>query len=87
MVYIEAMLAGCITVAAKDGGVDGVIINEENGFLSPEGDADALAELYKKIELMSDGDIDKIRKNAVDTALGFRDSAVAQRYLSDVLNW
>lgn len=87
MVYIEAMLAGCVTIASKDGGVDGVIVNEENGYLSPEGDADALAEVYKKIELMSDEDIDRLRKNAVKAALGFKDSAVAEKYLNDVLNW
>lgn len=87
MVYIEAMLAGCVTIASKNGGVDGVIVNEENGYLSPEGDVDALAEVYKNLELMSDEDIDRLRKNAVKTALGFKDSAVAQRYLDDVLNW
>lgn len=87
MVYIEAMLAGCVTIASKDGGVDGVIVNNENGFLSPEGDVDALAEIYKKLELMSDKDVDRLRRNAVRTALSFRDSTVAQRYLEDVLNW
>jgi glycosyltransferase involved in cell wall biosynthesis len=87
MVYIEAMLAGCVTIAAKDGGVDGVIVNEENGYLSPEGDVDALVEVYKKLEQTSDEDVDRLRKNAVRTALDFRDSAVAQRYLDDVLNW
>ena len=87
MVYIEAMLAGCVTIASKNGGVDGVIVSEENGYLSPEGDVDALVELYKKIELMSDEDIDRLRKNAVNTALGFKDSAVAQKYLDDVLNY
>jgi glycosyltransferase involved in cell wall biosynthesis len=87
MVYIEAMLAGCVTIAAKDGGVDGVIVSEENGYLSPEGDVDALVEVYKKLEQTSDEDVDRLRKNAVRTALDFRDSAVAQRYLDDVLNW
>lgn len=87
MVYIEAMLAGCVTIAAKDGGVDGVIVNEENGYLSPEGDVDALVEVYKKLEQTSDEDVDRLRKNAVRTALDFRDSAVARRYLDDVLNW
>lgn len=87
MVYIEAMLAGCVTIASKDGGVDGVIVNDENGYLSPEGDVDALSEVYKKLELMSSEDIDRLRKNAIKTALDFKDSAVAQRYLDDVLNW
>lgn len=87
MVYIEAMLAGCVTIASKGGGVDGVIVSGENGYLSPEGEVDALAEVYKKIERMSDEDIDRLRKNAVNTALGFRDSAVAQKYLDDILHW
>ncbi len=87
MVYIEAMLAGCVTIASKGGGVDGVIVSEKNGYLSTEGDVDSLVEIYKKIELMSDEDLDRLRKSAVNTALGFRDSAVAQKYLDDVLNW
>lgn len=87
MVYIEAMLAGCVTIASKGGGVDGIIVNEENGYLSPEGDVDALVGLYKKIELMSDEDVATLRKNAVNTALNFRDSVVAQKYLDDVLEW
>ena len=87
MVYIEAMLAGCVTIASKNGGVDGVIVNGENGFLSLEGDVEALTDLYKKIELTADEDIDKIRKNAVKTALEFRESSVAQKYLDDVFNW
>lgn len=87
MVYIEAMLAGCVTIASKDGGVDGVIVNGENGFVSPEGDVVALTELYKKIEMMSDEDINQLRKNAINSALGFKDSALAKKYLNDVLNW
>lgn len=87
MVYIEAMLAGCVTIASKDGGADGVISNGENGFLSPEGDVNALATLYKKIEMMSDEDINKLRMNGLKTALGFKDSVVAQKYLDSVLKW
>ena len=87
MVYIEAMLAGCVTIASKDGGVDGVIVNDENVYLSPEGDVDALAEVYKKLELMTSKETDRLRKKAIKTALGFKDSAVAQRYLDDILNW
>lgn len=87
MVYIEAMLAGCVTIASKDGGVDGIIINKENGYLSQEGDVDALAKVYKDLELLTDEDLDRLRKNAIKTALCLKDSAVAQRYLDDVLNW
>lgn len=87
MVYIEAMLAGCITIASEGGGVDGVIVNGENGYLSPEGEVEALVKVYNNLEHMSYDDIDRLRKNAIKTALNFRDSVVAQRYLDDVLNW
>ena len=33
IVYIEAMASGCITVGTKGEGIDGFIINGENGFL------------------------------------------------------
>ena len=33
MVYIEAMLAGCVTIASKAGGVDGVIIDGKMDFI------------------------------------------------------
>lgn len=87
MVYIEAMLAGCITIAAKGGGVDGVIIDGENGFLSKEGDVTALAE---KIRGINNSDVIKriqLRKNAVKTAIKFSDTNVAKKYLDDVMGW
>lgn len=85
MVYVEAMLAGCVTIASKGGGVDGVIVDGENGFLSGEGNVEELAEVYRKLETMSEDDIEQLRKKAMKTALGFKDSVVAQRYLNDVL--
>ena len=87
MVYIEAMLAGCVTIASEGGGVDGIIVNGKNGFVSPEGNVNALTELYKKIEMMSDESINQLRKNAIYSALRFKDSTVAEKYLNDILNW
>lgn len=87
MVYIEAMLAGCVTIASKAGGVDGVIIDEENGFLSKQGDVDELVQTLNRIEKKSDHEIKKIRKHAILTAYGYRDSEIAKKYLDDVFNW
>ena len=33
LVYLEAMAKGCITIASKNEGMDGIIRNGENGFL------------------------------------------------------
>ena len=32
LVYIEAMAKGCVTIGSKGEGIDGVIVNNENGF-------------------------------------------------------
>lgn len=85
LVYLEAMAAGCMTVASKDGGIDGVLKDGESGFTCPQGDADALAELLRKIDSLSAEEVNRIRRNAFATAQAFSDSKVAERYLNDIL--
>ena len=85
MVYIEAMLAGCVTIASKNCGVDGVIVDGENGFLSKQGDVDDLIQTLDRIENYCE--INKLRIQAIKTAYEYRDSKIAQRYLEDVINW
>lgn len=87
MVYLEAMLAGCITIASKKGGIDGVIENEKNGFLSEQGNVKELADIYKRLEIMKSKEIKEIRDNAIKTALKFKDSILAEKYIEDVFNW
>lgn len=87
MVYIEAMLAGCITIASKDGGVDGVIIDGKNGFLSKQGDVVELVNVLERIEKITKQEILNIRKHAILTAYDYRDSEIAKKYLNDVLEW
>lgn len=87
MVYIEAMLAGCITIASKGGGIDGVIVDGENGYLSDEGDSVALANKIRDINSKKRTEHIKVRENAINTAINFSDSNVAEKYLKDVFNW
>lgn len=49
LVYIEAMGKGCITIGTKDEGIDGVIQNEENGFLCRAQNVQDLASIFIKI--------------------------------------
>lgn len=85
MVYIEAMLAGCITIASKNGGVDGVIIDGENGYLSRQGDVEDLVKTLDRIE--RNINIISLRKKAIHTAYEYRDSKIAKRYLDDIIKW
>lgn len=85
MVYIEAMLQGCITIASYGEGFDGIIQDGVNGFLCKAGDAEMLKSIYDKIESMPVKKRNMIGQNAIETALGFSEAAVAERYLNDVL--
>ena len=87
MVYIEAMLAGCITIASINGGVDGVIIDGENGFLSLQGNAEELAKKIRRINNLNTSNRIEIRKKAINTAIAFSDTSVSQKYINDVLSW
>lgn len=85
LVYLEALGASCITVASKDGGIDGIIRNGDNGFLSNQGDEKNLFETINKIVNMDIDKIKEISSNAYDTAVKLKDSEVARKYLELVL--
>lgn len=86
LAYLEAMAAGCITVASIGGGVDGIIESGKNGYLSEQGDSEKLGVLLNRINTLSLEDVAKIRENAEETVRAFTDSKVAERYLQDIVN-
>jgi len=49
IVYIEAMAAGCISVGAKDEGIEDTITDGENGFLVPAGDIDETERVMREV--------------------------------------
>lgn len=85
MVYIESMLQGCITIASKNGGFDGIINDSVNGFICDPGDEKKLAELYIRIQSMSGETLNEIGNNALNTALHYSEKEVAENYLNEVL--
>ena len=87
MVYIEAMLAGCITIASKGGGVDGVIFDGENGYLSSQGDVTELISTLNRIKSTENSGLCELRARAVRTAFAYSDSNVAKKYMNDVISW
>lgn len=84
MVYIEAMLAGCITIASKGCGVDGIIKDNENGFLCNQGDVVNLINLITYINSMKEKDINIVRVNAIKEGIRYSDWNVAKNYLNCV---
>ena len=84
LVYLEAMARGCITIASKDEGMDGVIINGMNGFLCTAGDSQELAGIICHINSLSDAEKQRISGNAIKTARELTDYKAAKRYLNDL---
>lgn len=85
MVYLEAMLQGCIVIASKGGGFDGIIKDGVNGFLCEAGNADMLKQLYEQIIKLETEKRNDIGRKAIETAIQFSEKAVAERYINDVI--
>lgn len=84
LVYLEAMSQGCIVIASRGEGFDGIIIDGKNGFLCEAGNEKMLAEIYTKINLLSREEKEMISQNAKETSINFKDSDVAKRYLKNI---
>lgn len=84
LVYIEAMAAGCITIASRDEGFDGIIKDGENGFLCEAGNIEELTSIINKINIMDKVELNRISENAIKTAKKLTDSNVAASYIHDV---
>lgn len=85
LVYLEAMGKGCITIGTKGQGIDGVIVNGENGFLCEAKNSDDLAEIFKHIYSLPPDKLSDISKNALETAKNMTDHKVAEKYINTVM--
>lgn len=84
LVYLEAMSRGCITIAGKREGMEGIIENGVNGYLCEPGDVDELCSIISQINKLSADDKKKISDNARKTASMLSENEVAKKYLEDV---
>lgn len=81
LVYLEAMSMGCITIASRNEGMEGIIEDGVNGFLCRAGDECELAQIIDKINILSDEELLRISENARKTAIRLTDEKVARMYL------
>lgn len=85
LVYLEAMSRGCITIASKREGFDGVIVDGLNGFLCEAGNSKELACVIQRINNLTSLERQQISMNAIETAKRLTDKNVAEMYLSDLM--
>ncbi len=85
LVYIEAMASGCITVASKKEGMDGIIIDGENGFLCESNSVEDLKAVLIHINNLSLSEKRRISRLAIETSKQFSDQLAAERYLKNLI--
>ena len=87
LVYLEAMSRGCIVVASKGEGMQGIIKDGINGFLCSPGDGLELENILKKIVSLTQTERKIISENAKETAKEFTDYSVAKSYIMNIVNY
>lgn len=83
MVYLEAMASGCITVCTKNDGIDGIIIDGENGFLC-EPTVEGIKEVLLRIK--NHKSLEEIQKNSLETIKQYTPDICAKNYLKNIQN-
>lgn len=84
LVYLEAMSNGCITIASRNGGFDGIIKDGINGFLCEAGNSQELKDIFEKVYSLTKEDRKRIAEEAIATARKMTDDQVALDYIKDV---
>lgn len=84
LVYLEAMARGCITIASRNEGIDGVIIDGYNGFLCESGNSIELSQILTRIRNSTQEELLRISNNAIMTALHFTDITTAKSYIDNL---
>ncbi len=81
LVYLEAMSSGCITIGSRGEGIDGVIVDGENGFLVNPYDVDEIAGCLETIISLPEMELKQISDKAVETARMYSEENVSKQYL------
>ena len=84
LVYLEAMARGCITIASRNEGFDGVILDGVNGFLCEAGNEKELANIIVKFNEMPTDNRNSISEHAILTAKNLTDEKAAEMYINDI---
>lgn len=86
MVYLEAMASGCITVCTKGDGIDGIIKNGENGFLT-EPIVENIRETLLNIKKVGSESLKTLHINSFNTIHQLTSTKCAEHYLQQILRF
>lgn len=81
--YLEAMATGNVVIGKKEDGIDGILVDNENGFLISANDKE-LKECLEKIMSADNAEISKIKENCAKTIENFSMKKAAENYLENI---
>ncbi len=81
IVYLEAMAQRLICVGSRGEGIDGAIVDGQNGFLVDARSDGELKDVLTRIWRMPEADRQRIRQAAYDTARSMTEEGMAREYL------
>ncbi|MCP4153216.1 MAG: glycosyltransferase family 4 protein [bacterium] len=85
LVYLEAMARGNIVIGSSQEGIDGIIEDGKNGFLSPAGEVEALKEKLEDIILQkSQLELEKLLMESFKTINQYTEEKAALNYLNQL---
>ncbi|MBD8013368.1 glycosyltransferase [Planococcus wigleyi] len=84
LVYLEAMAAGCIVIGSKGQGIDGIIKDGENGYLTDSRNIKEISDKILETVYLSQEKQDEIRSRAEHTISNLSDSKVSQDYFAHI---
>lgn len=85
LAYLEAMARGCIVVASRNEGFDGIIKDGVNGYLCNAGDRHELAKVIIRIKQLSNAEKQNISRKAIETAKWLTDHNAAKIYIENIV--
>ncbi len=85
LVYLEAMAKGCITIATRGQGIDGVIVDGVNGFLCEAENPDSIIAVLKKLDSLTVEELVGVSRRAQETAAQMTNEKVAKTYIESIM--
>jgi glycosyltransferase involved in cell wall biosynthesis len=85
LAYLEAMACGLLVVGGRGFGIDGILVDGENGFLCAPGDVAEMSALLRRITTeLSAHDLETILANSRETASRYTVENAAANYLENI---
>ena len=82
--YLEALFCGLITIGTKNTGIDGVIKNNENGFLIDKTNKEEIIKVLEKISKLDEEEKEKLRENIFNTAQKYEKEKIMTKYFENI---